>query len=148
MLVIIGKEKYDLQRRPKTGGGPSPVFSAAEEIMVGQLMCGNKAELTGLPSGLDTDGNTLCYFIYIISVLSQRWSHDSSWIFGIDSNSHYKWTSWPWPVQKCGIACLWHVSDLNNFKHTKIKNPVFWTMEKNELRYEINAHQTMIQQNC
>jgi hypothetical protein len=78
LLVIIGKEKYDLQRRPKTGGGPPSVFSAAEEIMVDQLPSGNKTELTGLPSGLDTDGNTLCYFIYVISVLGQRWSHDSS----------------------------------------------------------------------
>jgi hypothetical protein len=51
LLVIIGKEKYDLQRRPKTGGGPPSVFSAAEEIMVDQLTSGNKAELTGLPSG-------------------------------------------------------------------------------------------------
>ncbi|XP_052103682.1 uncharacterized protein LOC127737190 [Mytilus californianus] len=49
------KEKYDLQKRPKTGGGPAAKTTQTEELLISHMLEDNRTQLTGLPEGVDTD---------------------------------------------------------------------------------------------
>ncbi|XP_062598848.1 uncharacterized protein LOC134260296 [Saccostrea cucullata] len=49
-----GKEKIDMLRRPKTGGGPAPSSLTASEDALMQAFEG-RPQIYGLPDGIDTD---------------------------------------------------------------------------------------------
>ncbi|XP_062617243.1 uncharacterized protein LOC134278951 [Saccostrea cucullata] len=49
-----GKEKIDMLRRPKTGGGPAPSSLTASEDALMQAFEG-RPQISGLPDGIDTD---------------------------------------------------------------------------------------------
>ncbi|XP_062597688.1 uncharacterized protein LOC134259105, partial [Saccostrea cucullata] len=49
-----GKEKIDMLRRPKTGGGPAPSSLTASEDALMQAFEG-RPQICGLPDGIDTD---------------------------------------------------------------------------------------------
>ncbi|XP_063405369.1 uncharacterized protein LOC134688518 isoform X1 [Mytilus trossulus] len=49
------REKYDLQKRPKTGGGPAAKTTQAEELLISHMIEEKRTQLTGFPDGVDTD---------------------------------------------------------------------------------------------
>lgn len=52
--IDTGKEKIDMIRRPKTGGGPAPPSLTASEDALMQALDG-RPQVCGLSEGIDTD---------------------------------------------------------------------------------------------
>lgn len=56
LYIVIGKEKLDGVKRPKTGGGPPlPPLTQGEETFL--RLADGEPHLSGLQGGIDTDGD-------------------------------------------------------------------------------------------
>lgn len=74
LYIVIGKEKLDGVKRPKTGGGPPlPPLTQGEETFL--RLADGEPHLSGLQGGIDTDGDLQFdyYLIFFNSSKKKKW---------------------------------------------------------------------------